>query len=100
MTHGWHFLHLFVCSSSGRVISDLHPREGAGVYIPAAPGLLILTKLPEFAHWVCLGCARVEVVQGGCATKQQVKVLSLPWEPDLLWERGHRDMLCGSCTYF
>lgn len=40
------------------------------------------------------------VVRGECATKQQVKVASLPWEPDLLWGKGHRDMLCGSCIYF
>lgn len=84
MTHGWHFLHLFVCSSSGRVISDLHLREEAWVYIPPAPRLLILTKLPELAHWMCLGCARMGVAQGGCAANSR-------WR----WLHCHRNRICG-----
>lgn len=68
MTHGWHFLHLFVCSSSRRAISDIHLSEEVWAYIPLAPRLLILTiwvNLPEFLHSACLGSARVGVAQEG-----------------------------------
>lgn len=89
MTHGWHFLHLFVCSIS-RTISDIHVREEVWVYILLAPTLLILTiwgKMLEFHIQSVWGTSGWGCYREGGITKQQIKVVSLPWEPDCLWGR-------------
>lgn len=112
MTHGWHFLRLFVCSSSRRAISDIHLRE-VWVYIALAPRLLILTiwvNFPEFPHSVYLGCARTGVVQGvGGLQNSRWRWFHCHGNQTACGEgsrsgelgRGHRsDMLLCSCTYF